>query len=80
MVGDGNLDLNLDGWDDVTTDTFTAFADGLEKTAEPCVVCGAPVYDYKPKMCCNGSECGCKGLPLEPCTCSKDCEKIYREK
>ena len=43
-----------------------------------CMVCGKEVDDYKPRYCCNGRECGCQGLPVEPCVCSKECEdKVF---
>ena len=38
-----------------------------------CLICGAPVDDYDPKMCCSGQECGCMGQPTEPCVCSSEC-------
>ena len=38
-----------------------------------CIICGKPVEDYNPKMCCDGFECGCMGQPTEPCVCSKEC-------
>ena len=38
-----------------------------------CVVCDKDVPDYEPVMCCNGRECGCYGLPVEPCVCSQKC-------
>jgi len=40
-----------------------------------CLICGKPVPDYEPKMCCDGRECGCHGLPIEPCVCSKECDR-----
>lgn len=40
----------------------------------PCCNCGEKVeLDYHPKMCCNGNDCGCLGLPIDPVLC-KDCE------
>lgn len=38
-----------------------------------CLVCGKLVKDYDPKMCCSGFECGCMGMPTEPCACSEEC-------
>ncbi|MFV1457762.1 hypothetical protein [Bacillus mycoides] len=32
--------------------------------------------DYEPKMCCNGYECGCFGMPIEPVFCDS-CEERY---
>lgn len=40
---------------------------------DKCIVCGTPMSDYKPEYCCNGSDCGCRGMPIEPPVCSKDC-------
>lgn len=43
-----------------------------------CIICGKVVPDYKPEYCCNGNDCCCGGLPIEPPLCSKECsEKIY---
>jgi len=38
-----------------------------------CINCGAIVTDYKPKFCCDGFMCGCRGLPIEPPLC-ESCE------
>ena len=44
-----------------------------------CEICGKPVPDYKPEYCCGGHDCGCCGLPIEPCTCSIKCESaLYK--
>ncbi|MDD5650781.1 MAG: hypothetical protein PHF86_10275 [Candidatus Nanoarchaeia archaeon] len=40
-----------------------------------CLICGKPIKDYIPKYCCDGTDCGCYGLPIEPCICSDICEK-----
>ena len=40
---------------------------------EFCEVCGAFVKDFEYQICCNGFECGCMGLPVEPCVCSMTC-------
>lgn len=37
-----------------------------------CCVCKKQYEDAPPKMCCNGHECGCMGLPIEPTLCP-DC-------
>ena len=29
--------------------------------------------NYKPTMCCNEFDCGCRGLPTEPYVCSEAC-------
>lgn len=47
----------------------------LNDASTPCLICGAPVYDYDPKYCCNGYDCGCMGQPTEPCVCSEKCSK-----
>jgi hypothetical protein len=38
-----------------------------------CLICEKPVPDYEPVFCCNGLDCGCMGLPTEPCICSDKC-------
>ena len=38
-----------------------------------CLMCGKPVPDYEPIRCCNGADCSCMGLPIEPCVCSDKC-------
>lgn len=38
-----------------------------------CMVCGSKFMGPEPKMCCNGRDCGCMGLPTEPIVCSKEC-------
>ena len=44
-----------------------------------CLICGKPVPDYEPKMCCDGYMCGCQGMPIEPCVCSEECDlAVYR--
>ena len=48
--------------------------DGIAK----CIVCGLPVPDYKPEFCCDGHECGCYGLPIEPPICSILCDENLR--
>lgn len=40
-----------------------------ERNSDPCERCGAPVYGYSPRYCCDGQECGCMGRPIEPCWC-----------
>jgi len=44
-----------------------------------CVVCGKELpEDYEPVYCCDGTECGCMGLPVEPPLCSAECEnKVF---
>lgn len=38
-----------------------------------CMYCGELVPGVFPKYCCNGSDCGCMGQPIEPIACSKGC-------
>lgn len=45
--------------------------DGL---GDHCLICGKPVANYEPEMCCSGDECTCRGEPMNPCTCSAECE------
>ena len=42
-------------------------------TASPCLICGRPVADYDPMYCCSGADCACRGMPTNPCLCSKEC-------
>lgn len=41
-----------------------------------CIVCCTPVPDWEPQMCCDGRECACMGLPVEPPICSQACWDI----
>jgi hypothetical protein len=46
----------------------------VSKTVEcDCMVCGKPLENYDPKMCCNGHDCGCMGRPTQPPICSGEC-------
>ena len=40
-----------------------------------CIICGKEVFDYEPEYCCNGDDCCCRGLPVEPPLCSEECSK-----
>jgi len=40
---------------------------------DECLICEKIVKDYDPKMCCSGQECGCMGMPTNPCVCSNEC-------
>jgi hypothetical protein len=42
-----------------------------------CEICGKEI---KIIMCCNGRDCGCMGLPVEPPVCSRDCYDKYMKK
>ena len=57
-----------------STDRDTHTEGERMKYKDVCLICGKPVDDYKPEMCCNGQGCGCMGLPINPCTCSQECE------
>jgi hypothetical protein len=37
----------------------------------PCIICNERVSDFIPKVCCDGRECGCMGLPVNYCICDK---------
>jgi len=50
-----------------------------EATQDPCELCGRPVYGYIERRCCDGRECGCMGLPIEPCWCDR-CWKAWEER
>jgi hypothetical protein len=41
-----------------------------------CDICDAPVPDWEPEYCCDGHNCACQGLPINPCLCSEACERI----
>lgn len=43
------------------------------KDGEECECCGKFVEGFKYQMCCSGHECGCMGMPIEPCICSQEC-------
>lgn len=47
----------------------------ITKMPPECIICGKPVPDYEPRMCCDGMHCGCRGLPIEPCVCSQECDR-----
>ena len=38
-----------------------------------CLLCKKPVPDYRPLFCCDGRECACLGLPINPAVCSTEC-------
>lgn len=41
--------------------------------SDDCLICKKEFEGYDPKMCCNGFECGCMGMPTEPAICSEKC-------
>lgn len=42
-----------------------------------CEICGTEI---ELTICCNGRECGCMGLPVEPPACSNECYDKLMEK
>lgn len=40
-----------------------------------CMECGTTI-EYDPEYCCDGRECGCMGLPIEPPLCGNCWDKI----
>lgn len=44
-------------------ETFAHFSERI-KNLDTCPECGDEV-----RYCCSGQECGCMGLPIEPCSC-----------
>ena len=56
--------------------SINGLADYPQPEDAKCIVCDAPVLDYKPKYCCSGHERGCMGLPVEPPVCSAKCWDI----
>lgn len=39
-----------------------------------CEVCS---NEIEVQMCCDGKDCGCLGLPIEPPVCSNECLEEY---
>lgn len=46
------------------------------KSIYKCLCCDNYIDYYEPKYCCDGFQCGCLGLPIEPPLCEK-CEKNF---
>jgi len=41
-----------------------------------CEICGVEI---EVQICCDGCQCGCMGLPVEPPLCNKDkCWRTYQ--
>lgn len=38
-----------------------------------CMGCDESFLGPEPKMCCNGYECGCMGMPIDPIVCDEKC-------
>jgi hypothetical protein len=45
----------------------------LNHITAKCIVCNTNMPDYEPEYCCNGRDCACRGLPIEPPICSTEC-------
>lgn len=43
-----------------------------------CMECGKSIPGYEPHYCCNGHECGCYGLPMEPPVCDECWDNKYK--
>lgn len=37
-----------------------------------CALCGQVMF-WRPARCCDGFECGCGGMPIDPPVCSRAC-------
>lgn len=42
-----------------------------------CFICKRIMPDYKPRFCCSGQECECRGQRINPQTCSQRCLTAY---
>lgn len=38
-----------------------------------CEVCGTSFLGPEPQRCCDGRDCTCLGLPMDPIVCSEEC-------
>lgn len=45
-----------------------------------CRICKENYMGEYPKGCCDGKECGCMGLPIDPAICSEECWKKFMDK
>lgn len=43
------------------------------KPNQICMNCKHPFFGPEPTYCCNGHECGCIGMPIDPVVCSAEC-------
>jgi hypothetical protein len=46
---------------------------------EYCIKCGIFVDGHDNHMCCNSFDCGCMGMPTNPCFCSEKCYNEFME-
>ena len=49
----------------------------MSKVKGYCDICNTEI---EVTMCCNGHECGCMGLPIDPNVCSEKCYDIFMSK
>lgn len=62
----------------LATESQLQFEEVLMKESQ-CQGCGKTIgipADYEPEYCCNGYECGCMGLPINPMLCD-ECEEKH---
>jgi hypothetical protein len=52
----------------------------LEREVVKCLECGDPIKNYKPEYCCNGIDCGCRGLSIHPPICSDECWEKFNNR
>lgn len=43
--------------------------------SDRCCVCGFPL-PYEQVGCCDGRDCGCMGMPVDPPLCGGNCDEI----
>ena len=48
----------------------------LTRHGHYCFTCKKKMPDFEPQYCCDGRECGCHGMPIEPPICSAECWEI----
>lgn len=48
-----------------------------ELIKQVCISCEAEFLGREPDLCCSGSDCGCRGLPIEPPLCEKCEDKFF---
>ncbi len=90
IFGDGSWSVEMDGIhqtiDDVqkcrvggapSGDSINKLKELLTNVEYECQVDGCTNEIETPKMCCDGRECGCMGMPTEPPVCSEECYIAY---
>jgi hypothetical protein len=53
--------------------------DKIDYSYTTCIICGTRMGDYRPEYCCNGIDCACRGLPIEPPVCSEECWQQFNK-